>query len=147
MRQRGQSSSGGGGAAAALPRPGARAAPLAQPWAPPPTMENPYSGGDDGMQQQSQAQVARHRMHGMAQVEKQIAEMGSMFSKMATLVAEQGETVERIDDNMDESLTNVQSGQNELLKYLNSISGNRWLIGKIFVVLLVFATLFMVFFV
>jgi len=135
MRQRGQSSSGGGGAAAALPRPGARAAPLAQPWAPPPTMENPYSGGDDGMQQQSQAQVARHRMHGMAQVEKQIAEMGSMFSKMATLVAEQGETVERIDDNMDESLTNVQSGQNELLKYFSSVSKDRQLIIKLFLTL------------
>ena len=59
----------------------------------------------------------------------------------------QGEMVQRIDDNTETSLSNVQAGQNELLKYLNSISGNRWLIGKIFVVLLVFATLFMVFFV
>ena len=133
MRRRGASST-GGGTVAALPRPGAaRAAPLAQPWVPPPTMENPYA--NDTVGQQSQAQVAKSRMHGMVQVEKQIAEMGSMFSKMATLVAEQGETVARIDDDVDESLTSVQSGQNELLKYFNSVSKDRQLIIKLFATL------------
>ena len=81
------------------------------------------------------AQMARSRMHGMAQVESQIAEMGSMFTKMASLVHEQGETVTNIYDDVDESLTHVQSGQSELLKYYNTISKDRQLIIKLFGVL------------
>jgi syntaxin 5 len=51
----------------------------------------------------------------------------------------------RIDENMDESLTNVEGAQTQLLKYLNSISSNRWLILKIFMVLITFLLIFVVF--
>jgi syntaxin 5 len=51
----------------------------------------------------------------------------------------------RIDENMDESLTNVEGAQNQLLKYLDNISSNRWLILKIFMVLITFLLIFVVF--
>lgn len=51
----------------------------------------------------------------------------------------------RIDENMDESLSNVEGAQNQLLKYLDSISSNRWLILKIFMVLITFLLIFVVF--
>ena len=54
---------------------------------------------------------------------------------MATLVHEQGETVTNIYDDVDDSLTHVQSGQSELLKYYNTISKDRQLIIKLFGVL------------
>ena len=44
----------------------------------------------------------------------------------------------RIDENIDETLSNVDSAQTQLLKYLNTISSNRWLVMKIFGVLMVF---------
>ncbi|ONK61528.1 uncharacterized protein A4U43_C08F30890, partial [Asparagus officinalis] len=40
----------------------------------------------------------------------------------------------RIDENMDDTLANVEGAQGQLLKYLNSISSNRWLMIKIFFV-------------
>ncbi len=43
--------------------------------------------------------------------------------------------------------SNVSNAQAQLLKYLQGISGNRWLIVKIFMVLVVFIILFVVFFV
>lgn len=46
---------------------------------------------------------------------------------------------------MDETLTNVEGAQGALLKYLNRISSNRWLIIKIFFVLIVFLIIFVVF--
>ena len=48
----------------------------------------------------------------------------------------------RIDENVDETLSNVDSAQTQLLKYLNTISSNRWLVMKIFGVLMVFMILF-----
>jgi len=52
----------------------------------------------------------------------------------------------RIDENMEETLSNVEGAQGQLVRYLNSISSNRWLMMKIFLVLVVFL-MFFVFFV
>ena len=60
-------------------------------------------------------------------------------------VEEQGELAIRIDENVDDTLANVDSAQDQLLKYLNSISSNRWLIMKIFFVLMLFLVVFVVF--
>lgn len=51
----------------------------------------------------------------------------------------------RIDENMDDTLTNVEGAQGALLKYLNSISSNRWLMIKIFFVLIFFLMVFLFF--
>jgi syntaxin 5 len=51
----------------------------------------------------------------------------------------------RIDENMDDTLANVEGAQGQLLKYLNSISSNRWLIIKIFFVLVTFLLVFVLF--
>ena len=46
---------------------------------------------------------------------------------------------------MNESVANVDNAQTQLLKYMNSISSNRWLIMKIFGVLISFLVFFVVF--
>ena len=46
---------------------------------------------------------------------------------------------------MDDTLANVEGAQGQLLKYLNSISSNRWLMMKIFFVLMVFLMIFIFF--
>lgn len=61
------------------------------------------------------------------------------FSKLITRI------LDRIDENMDDTLLNVEGAQGQLHKYLNSISSNRWLIIKIFIVLLVLLLVFIVF--
>ena len=57
-------------------------------------------------------------------------------------VQEQGEMAVRIDENIDDTLSNVESAQTQLLKYLDTISSNRWLFMKISAVLMVFMTIF-----
>jgi t-SNARE complex subunit (syntaxin) len=52
---------------------------------------------------------------------------------------------DRIDDNMVETTANVEGAQGELLKYLNNISSNRWLLMKIFFVLMVLLMIFIFF--
>lgn len=48
----------------------------------------------------------------------------------------------RIDDNMDESVNNVENARGSLLRHLNQISSNRWLMMKIFAVIIFFLIVF-----
>lgn len=71
-------------------------------------------------------------------IEATINEVGNLFHQLATMVTEQGETIQRIDQNVDDIDMNISGAQRELLKYYARISNNRWLFLKIFGVLLVF---------
>jgi len=53
------------------------------------------------------------------------------------MVAEQRETVQRIDADTTDIADNISGAQRELLKYYASISSNRWLMIKVFGVLIV----------
>ena len=46
------------------------------------------------------------------------------------------EEIQRIDANTDDVVDNVQGAQRELLKYWSRVSGNRWLVTKMFGVLM-----------
>ena len=73
-------------------------------------------------------------------IESTIAELGQIFSQLAQMVAEQRETVQRIDADTVDIASNVGGAQRELLKYYASISSNRWLMLKVFGVLIVFVS-------
>ncbi|EYU21906.1 hypothetical protein MIMGU_mgv1a020999mg [Erythranthe guttata] len=105
-------------------------------------------------QQQSQQQqqlvplqdsYMQSRAEALQNVESTIHELGTIFNQLATLVSQQGEIAIRIDENMEDTLSNVEGAQGALLKYLNSISSNRWLMIKIFFVLIFFLTIFLFF--
>ncbi|KAF3662547.1 Syntaxin-32 [Capsicum annuum] len=103
-------------------------------------------------EQQQQQQIVplqdsymQSRAEALQNVESTIHELGSIFNQLATLVSQQGEVAIRIDENMDDTLANVEGAQGALLKYLNSISSNRWLMIKIFFVLIFFLMIFLFF--
>lgn len=85
------------------------------------------------------------RAEALQNVEKTIAELGTIFQQLATMVAEQGELAIRIDENVEETLANVDNAQAHLLKYMSRISSNRWLIMKVFAILLFFMVFFVIF--
>ncbi|OUZ99698.1 Target SNARE coiled-coil domain [Macleaya cordata] len=104
-------------------------------------------------QQQQQQQMVplqdsymQSRAEALQNVESTIHELGNIFQQLATMVSQQGELAIRlIDENMDDTLANVEGAQGALLKYLNGISSNRWLMIKIFFVLIVFLMIFLFF--
>ncbi|KHN10291.1 Syntaxin-32 [Glycine soja] len=103
-------------------------------------------------QQQQQQEVVplqdsymQSRAEALQNVESTIHELSNIFNQLATLVSQQGEIAIRIDENMDDTLANVEGAQGALLKYLNSISSNRWLMIKIFFVLIFFLMVFLFF--
>jgi len=87
------------------------------------------------------------RADAVKNIEKTITELQQIFVHLASLVAEQGELVERIDKNVSETEHNVSGAQNQLLLHLSNLKSNKWLTVKIFGVLIFFVILFFIFFV
>lgn len=85
------------------------------------------------------------RAEALQNVERTIHELGTIFQQLADMVQAQAETVVRIDENVDETISNVDAAQTYLLKYLKGISSNRWLVLKVFFVLMIFMAIFLVF--
>ena len=85
------------------------------------------------------------RAEALQNVESTIVELGSIFTQLAEVVQAQGEMTARIDENVEETLANVDSAKAQLLRYLNGISGNRLLLVKVFGVLMAFLMMFVLF--
>mmetsp|Transcript_8794 Transcript_8794/g.14266 ORF Transcript_8794/g.14266 Transcript_8794/m.14266 type:complete len:373 (-) Transcript_8794:1295-2413(-) len=109
----------------------------------PPTNEQSNQFGARQVAQYDRSSYAQRRKAiEMQHVEGMITEVSQMFGKMATLVAEQGEIVDRIDDNIVTSHVEVKAGQSELLKYYQNLSSERALILKIFATVICLGTFF-----
>lgn len=86
----------------------------------------------------------RDRADAMQTVEQTIIELGGIFQQLSTMIKEQEEQIQRIDSNVDDIELHVEGAHTELLKYFQSVTSNRWLMIKIFFVLIVFFVFFVV---
>lgn len=89
---------------------------------------------------------AQERERNMETIEQAINEIGSVMRQLGTMVAEQQETVLRIDSNVEQAETSIENAHGEILKYFQSVTNNRWLMVKVFGTLITFFILFIVFF-
>jgi hypothetical protein len=98
------------------------------------------------VQAQSHTYMSRsqNRLISAEKVEQSIAKMGALFTQMATLVMQQGEQIERIEDDVEAGLMDVEEGHKELGILLELTKGNRGVIIKVFLLLVFFIVLFLV---
>jgi syntaxin 5A len=103
--------------------------------------------------------IANDYLHERAQavqdIEAHMTELGSIFERLSTMITEQGEMIDRLDDNLDAAEVNVNMGYQEIVKYgqnvyemdkdLMSSFSNRSLIMKLFGVLIFFIIFFLIF--
>lgn len=101
---------------------------------------NPVGDQQLLMMEEAQPQNSYISQRGQAieAIEQTINELGSIFGQLASMVSEQSEMIQRIDANTEDVVDNVQGAQRELLKYWSRVSGNRWLVAKMFGVLMIF---------
>ncbi|EEH44851.1 t-SNARE syntaxin [Paracoccidioides brasiliensis Pb18] len=87
---------------------------------------------------QSSNSYIQARGEAIEAIERTINELGGIFGQLATMVSEQSDMIQRIDANTEDVVDNVQGAHRELLKYWSRVSGNRWLVAKMFGVLMIF---------
>ncbi|KAI8821865.1 t-SNARE [Fimicolochytrium jonesii] len=87
-------------------------------------------------------ELIESRSQAIESIESTIAELGQIYQNFASMVATQREMVQRIDENVLDIEMNVEGAHSQLLKYYQGISSNRWLMMKVFAVLIVFFMMF-----
>jgi syntaxin 5 len=103
------------------------------------TRGGPQSDAQLLLMEEAQPQNAYIQQRGQAieSIESTIQELGGIFSQLAQMVSEQGEQIQRIDANTEDVVDNVEGAQRELMKYWSRVQGNRWLVAKMFGVLMI----------
>ncbi|KAF3903333.1 Syntaxin-5 [Arthrobotrys entomopaga] len=89
-------------------------------------------------EQPSDQSYLNSRSDAIAAIESTISELGGIFAQLAEMVSQQTEMIQRIDANTEDVVSNVSGAQRELLKYWGRVSSNRWLVVKMFGVLMIF---------
>eukprot|EP01091_Cochliopodium_minus_P012200 TRINITY_DN3645_c0_g1_i1.p1 TRINITY_DN3645_c0_g1~~TRINITY_DN3645_c0_g1_i1.p1 ORF type:complete len:338 (-),score=71.59 TRINITY_DN3645_c0_g1_i1:44-1057(-) len=106
-----------------------------------------HSPNQSQMQSQLQYEHNQANVEAVEKIEQTLIELTDIFKEMSILVAQQGEDIQRIDQNVDDVLLNLESSQSELMKRLKSMTSNRSLIFKMFFVLIFFIVIFFLFFI
>ncbi|KAF9987344.1 cis-Golgi t-SNARE syntaxin [Mortierella antarctica] len=81
-------------------------------------------------------QYVQNRSTAIEAVESTLQELGGIFQQLAQMVAEQRDTVQRIEANTDDIELNINEAQNQLLRYYRNISSDRMLMIKIFLTII-----------
>jgi syntaxin 5 len=126
---------------------------------------DPYAGGATSvtespmhnrgqMQQQQQqlllappqnAQYYDSREQAVTEVERTIGELGTLFKRLAGMINEQQELVDRIDDDVESAVANLDKGRDVIMKMHENASSNRGLYTKLAAIGAVFTVVFVVF--
>ena len=86
------------------------------------------------------------RADAMSTVESNIVELGTIFNKLAGLVHEHREMVQRVEDNVEDANSNIFQSMNVLTDTLQNLKSNRALAMRLFSILVIFIIFFIVFF-
>lgn len=105
-------------------------------------MEGPGVSGNAAWQVQELQRNSTNRLDEARKAESLISELGSMFSKFSTLVAQQDELVMHIEDDVEMAHGLTSEGQQNLSNYYRIMSGNRGMIIKILLLLAFFVWFF-----
>lgn len=103
------------------------------------------SGQDQMMQLIPDQDYLRERADAMEQVESNIVELGTIFNKLAVMVNEHKEMVQRVEDNVDDANATINLSLNTLTDTLTNLQTNRALAMKVFGILVAFIIMFIIF--
>jgi len=110
----------------------------------------PSSHGFGGSVQQVVSQKVAVRNDNMLRqsqkVEKSIAQMGELFSQMANLVMAQSETITRIEDDVESGLSETMDAHKNMEQFYEITKGNRSMIVKLFLIMMLVAFVFLFWF-
>lgn len=104
------------------------------------------SGQSEMMQLIPGQTYLRERADAMSAVESNIAELGTIFNKLAVMVNEHSEMVQRVEDNVDVANDNITLSMNTLMDTLDNLRSNRQLFFRVMAVLVIFIITFITFF-
>jgi len=86
-----------------------------------------------------------HKSSSIEAIEKTLTDISALFKRFSTIVQSHEELVNRIDTNAEEALYDIEGAKNELRELYENTSSNRALMLKIFFILMIFITFYIIF--
>lgn len=102
-----------------------------------------YGGDNYENPKMAQQKRDRSRLKGAEKVEAALAQMGSLFSQVASMVVEQGEVLTRIEDDVEGGLEEVKLGHQEMEKFWEISKQGRGVILTLIAITVVFVVFFL----
>jgi hypothetical protein len=103
-------------------------------------------GGDDRDQRQGQDQLLMehsvNRLEAVRNVESSVHEIAQLFSQLSEVIVRDDYQIQRIDEQTEEALVHLDEGEKSLKALWDRVKGNRSLLLKLFLVLIVAALIF-----
>lgn len=93
----------------------------------------------------NQIEMVESRSKNLENIKEVLGEINQIFVKFSEIVNTQQLMVERIDADTEMALLNAERGKKELSEHYQNVSSYRNLIIKIFLILIIFATLYIIF--
>jgi syntaxin 5 len=78
-------------------------------------------------------------------IEKMMSELSTMFTRLGQAIHEQRAMIEKIDNNLDISMNNIEMGHKEIIKMQSDVRSNRGLLLKIFFIVIVSSVIYILF--
>lgn len=85
------------------------------------------------------------REKAVTEVEKTIGELGTLFTRLSTMISEQQELVERVDEDIESATTDANNAHGLLMKAYEKASSNSGMYMKLFAILAIFVLFFTLF--
>lgn len=106
-----------------------------------------YANSDEveiPIQQVETIEQQRERYDMIRNVEQSVSDILQMFVQLSEIIAQHDYAIDRIDQNTQETVANMEKGYNQIVKYYDKIKGNKRLVYKIIAILLVFLIVFII---
>jgi hypothetical protein len=107
-----------------------------------PAVSAPHSAAMSSLAVRRYAVDVNERSRAVHNIQRTLGELGTMYTRLTALVAEQGEGVMRLVGNVDKASDHVDVAQQHLDRYLTRLKKSRWLLVKIILLLFFFAIVF-----
>lgn len=106
---------------------------------------NGLENGGERKQRFDQIEMIENRSENLENIKEALADINEIFTKFSEIVNTQQLMVERIDADTEMALLNAERGKKHLSEHYQNVSSYRNLIFKIFLILIIFATLYIIF--
>ena len=100
-----------------------------------------------GQQKQinNNSQYYQKRLNDVLNIERLMSDISELMHTFSININRQGEMIENISRNTDISLENVEKGEKEVKTILESVKSHRWLLIRIFLILICFSVFYIIF--
>ena len=94
---------------------------------------------------QKESQYYQSRLKEVQEIEKTMGEISSMMNRLSQMTYEHSFLIENISKNTDIALEHVEKGEREVKKILENVKNNRWLLIRIFMIIICVSVFYIIF--